>query len=430
MRTPRGVPALVACAIAAATGGARAQTAAPPHSAMPAMSAEQIGKRWAGYVVSVRTSRGSGTGFFDAGGFLFTTCHLLQGTTAARFTLKDGRQGHVTGVCFADPSLDVAILRTDISPDPTTGTMTYVGRNGKIVKGTLPVYGPDFAPDPTVATHQRIVVLGDVGDGSESVTEGFVSSKTTDQAGVSLLQMSAGLNESSGGSPVFNMRGDVIGMVAFHLENGQTLSYALAASQFQYLAYSGVPMAKVFDATPDEVSLEDPGASPITAASAFGMSKFPDATVQVIGNPDLVKRYPHSQVLQWTKEEMALVAPHFVVRDEEPDTAPAPPPLSRSLITTLSRYDADSRSLTFALSPSLGAANEATVDLNVHRGAITPCGLQMITVGLPVFEPTTWDASDASSETSAIERAIKQAVDDFASQWNIGNASASPVAAK
>ena len=59
-------------------------------SAFAQMTPKQIFDKWSTTVVTVETPKGSGTGFFDSNGSLFTAYHVLAGADTATVTFSTG----------------------------------------------------------------------------------------------------------------------------------------------------------------------------------------------------------------------------------------------------------------------------------------------------------------------------------------------------
>jgi len=71
------------------------------------------------------------------------------------------------------------------------------------------------------------VVLGSPLGLENTVTEGIVSALRLTQEKEDIFQISAPISKGSSGSPVVNMRGEVIGVATFQLINGQNLNFAV-----------------------------------------------------------------------------------------------------------------------------------------------------------------------------------------------------------
>ena len=83
---------------------------------------------------------------------------------------------------------------------------------------------------PSIA--ESIVVIGSPYGLEQTISEGIISSVRDVPNVGKLLQISAPISSGSSGSPVLNMKGDVVGIVSFFFLGGQNLNFAIPT---QYL---------------------------------------------------------------------------------------------------------------------------------------------------------------------------------------------------
>ena len=79
---------------------------------------------------------------------------------------------------------------------------------------------------------ESVIVIGNPLGLEMTVSDGIVSS-LRDNGG--LIQITAPVSPGSSGSPVFNSRGDVIGVVSFLYKGGQNLNFAISSSRIEKL---------------------------------------------------------------------------------------------------------------------------------------------------------------------------------------------------
>jgi len=138
--------------------------------------------------------RGHGTGFFiEPWGMVATNYHVVEGAASLRIRTKSGATLDVRGIAASDAENDVVILSAAVPVDslPTlrmTASLPKVG--DKIVVIGTP-YHPQLA---------------------QTITDGLVSAIRPVPGGKRLIQISAPISPGSSGSPVVNMRGDVVGI--------------------------------------------------------------------------------------------------------------------------------------------------------------------------------------------------------------------------
>jgi len=95
----------------------------------------------------------------------------------------------------------------------------------------------------TVKVGEPIVVVGNPEGLEQTVSNGLISG-IREFGGKKLFQITAPISEGSSGSPVFNERGEVIGVVVASLESGQNLNFAIPINYAKQLPQSDeVPIA-------------------------------------------------------------------------------------------------------------------------------------------------------------------------------------------
>ncbi len=140
------------------------------------------------------TSLGSGF-IVNAEGFILTNNHVVQNAADIRVRLPDNRQFKAK-VVGRDELLDVALIRLENAPKNLP--ITVLGDSDALEQG-------DF-----------VMAMGSPFDLRESASFGIVSAK--DRAGVTsspyddFIQTDAAINPGNSGGPLFDMKGEVIGI--------------------------------------------------------------------------------------------------------------------------------------------------------------------------------------------------------------------------
>jgi len=167
-------------------------------------TAQTLYKKTQAAVVTIDTPTMAGTGFIVGDGSLVLTCYHVIKESPGAITVKGF--GHAT-LLRSDPQCDIAIL-TLRKKSPV---------HLKISRGASPSPGA-----------QVFVIGSPLGILDKSITEGTLSSirRIGDRA---LLQITAPISHGSSGSPVLDRKGEVIGMAAATLEQGQGLNFAISA---------------------------------------------------------------------------------------------------------------------------------------------------------------------------------------------------------
>jgi len=152
-----------------------------------------------------------GSGFvISADGYVLTNNHVVQDATDIKVRLPDAREFEAK-VVGRDPSTDVALLKLEkASGLPTVG----LGDSDSLDQG-------DF-----------VVALGSPFGFRESVTYGIVSAKDRALTGSpfdDFIQTDAAINQGNSGGPLFNLRGEVVGIntAIISPQIGQGLGFAV-----------------------------------------------------------------------------------------------------------------------------------------------------------------------------------------------------------
>jgi serine protease Do len=157
-------------------------------------------------VVTMRTSHTLGTGFIvRADGWIATNLHVLTGGPRVVATLRDGRELAVVEVLSASPGHDLALVRVEAHGLPA------------LTLGDSDAMRPG---DP-------IVAIGNPMGLEDTVSNGLVSARRKVTVELEVLQVSAPIAPGSSGGPLFNERGEVIGVATAVVEGGQNLAFGV-----------------------------------------------------------------------------------------------------------------------------------------------------------------------------------------------------------
>jgi len=160
-----------------------------------------------------------GSGFFvSKAGQLITNRHVLDGASRAEVQTRDGKGYAITGVMAEDKERDLVQVATAI---PMAAVRD------------LPI--TDVVPE----VGERVVVVGSPQGLKQTVSNGLVSS-VRDLPGLgTILQISAPISSGSSGSPVVNLKGEVIGVASLQMRQGQNLNFAMPAARVLAIAKEG-----------------------------------------------------------------------------------------------------------------------------------------------------------------------------------------------
>ena len=158
----------------------------------------------------------SGTGFFIRPGEVVTNVHVIKGAQRVEIhTLEGkGRTYPVAGALAIDEEGDLALLSVNL-PEDKSRSLTLAT--------ALPEEG------------EPIFLIGNPLRLEGSISNGIVSAIREVPALGRIIQITAPVSHGNSGSPLLNMRGQVIGIVTVKVTNGQNINLALAASRIAAL---------------------------------------------------------------------------------------------------------------------------------------------------------------------------------------------------
>ncbi|MGC4094467.1 MAG: trypsin-like peptidase domain-containing protein [Polyangiaceae bacterium] len=217
---------MVLLANACSRGGANAKSANDAESAAMAsatpLSVADIAARSTKAIVSVRSSNSLGTGFIVRDdGWIATNFHVAAVPEELFVLLADGRRFPVVEVVNASRRHDLAILRIDAKQLPT-----------------LPLGNSD-----AVRAGDSVVAIGHPLGLEDTVSNGLVSAVRHVDKDFDVLQISAPIAPGSSGGPLFNERGEVIGVAAAIMNGGQNLNFGLPVKYVKLLAAHPQPVS-------------------------------------------------------------------------------------------------------------------------------------------------------------------------------------------
>ncbi len=170
-----------------------------------------------------------GSGFLiSSDGKIVTNFHVVEGKKNILARLSDGSFLVITGVLATDEANDLVILKAD-------------GRNLPFVS---------LGDSDAVEVGEAICVIGSPMLLEGTVTVGIVSAVRELKDGRKLLQITAPISRGSSGSPVFNRKGEVIGIASFYLAEGQNLNFAIPVNELKGLIRQKAKEPKPLTAVP------------------------------------------------------------------------------------------------------------------------------------------------------------------------------------
>lgn len=159
----------------------------------------------------------TGSGFFLHPEQVLTNLHVIRGCYRAEIRTLDskGRVYPVAGVVSFDDEGDLALLSVKMPADRS---------HPLEVSTALPDDG------------ERIFVIGNPLRLDGSVSDGIVSAVREVPSLGQIIQITAPVSHGNSGSPLFNWKGQVIGVVTIRVINGENINLAIAAARVSHMA--------------------------------------------------------------------------------------------------------------------------------------------------------------------------------------------------
>ncbi len=183
---------------------------------LPVQSVKQLTERFGEGVVLVSVANGLGSGFFiSKQGHLITNFHVVEGETRIAVTVfrKVGdefkrQKFEDVDIVATNPFLDLALLRVNLPADYTP-VITYL------------------AADDGVRDGDAVFAIGNPLGLERSVSQGIVGKRNRADEGQVLIQTTTQINPGNSGGPLFNARGEVIGVTNMKISGGEGLGFAI-----------------------------------------------------------------------------------------------------------------------------------------------------------------------------------------------------------
>ncbi len=188
-------------------------------SNLPELSPREHAKIIGAAVIKVSTPGGLGSGvIINPQGYAITNAHVVQGETNLRATIwlpqSDGtlKRMEVEDVelIAVNSQVDLALIRIK-HPD-----------------------GKDFSCAPVVLQDgleigQPVFAIGNPLGLERTMTQGVVSTTSRNFEGLTYIQTDTAINPGNSGGPLFNTRGEIVGITNMGIRGGESLGFAIPA---------------------------------------------------------------------------------------------------------------------------------------------------------------------------------------------------------
>ena len=158
----------------------------------------------------------TGSGFFLRAGEVVTNLLVIRGARRCEVKTLEGkgRIYPVAGLLDVDEEGDLALLSVEMPPSRTRASQLAT---------LLPEEG------------EKIFVIGNPLKLEGSVSDGIVSAVRELPNIGKIIQITAPISHGNSGSPVFNLKGQVVGVVTIKVTNGQNINLAIGAARVRQL---------------------------------------------------------------------------------------------------------------------------------------------------------------------------------------------------
>lgn len=195
-----------------------------------------IAKAANGAIVTIITAANDkpiaqGTGFLvSPGGVIVTNYHIIENGNVAIVKFPDDSTLPVDGVLAADKVRDLAIIKI----------------HGKTFRTLL------LGDSEDVQVGEEVVAIGNPLSLESTVSNGIISGlRTSKEQGGKFLQTTAPISPGSSGGPLFNMRGEVVGINTLYLEGGENLNFAIPVNDAKSLLRNRFAVLRSLPNEPD-----------------------------------------------------------------------------------------------------------------------------------------------------------------------------------
>lgn len=181
-------------------------------------SPKALAERYGEAVIKISTPSAIGSGFIiDPRGYAITNAHVVQGENRIRATVFEQGENEMRRLLIEDVRivavnnhLDLALIQLE-HPDGEAFARVYV------------------QGEETLAAGQEVFAIGAPLGLERTLSTGVVATTQRSFEGMSYIQTTAQINPGNSGGPLFNTKGEVIGVANMKIPFGEGLGFAIPA---------------------------------------------------------------------------------------------------------------------------------------------------------------------------------------------------------
>jgi serine protease Do len=191
---------------------------------LPVRSIKQLTETYGEGVVLVQTPSGLGSGFIlNDRGYCVTNYHVVEQETRISCTIFhktptgdfEKRRIKDVKIVALNPFFDLALLQIPKQED-------------------FPFTVTSLSPDEDIKEGEEVFAIGNPLGLERSVSQGIVSTRNRNFDGVVYIQTTTEINPGNSGGPLFNIRGEVVGVTNMKLVGAEGLGFAIPVAYVKH----------------------------------------------------------------------------------------------------------------------------------------------------------------------------------------------------
>jgi serine protease Do len=242
---------------------------------LPVRTIKELSQKFGEGVVLVQTPSGLGSGFLiDERGYCVTNYHVVERETRIAVTIyhrnANGefvrRRIDDVKIVALNPFFDLALLQVPVQKD-LKFQHVFLARQSDQREG------------------DEVFAIGNPLGLERSVSQGIISTRNRNFQGLTFIQTTAEINPGNSGGPLFNLRGEVVGVTNMKLLGGEGLGFAIPVAYVKHFLenreafafdknnpntghrYLEAPHRKAFSPVPAPPAASKPGTAAPPAAN-------------------------------------------------------------------------------------------------------------------------------------------------------------------
>jgi serine protease Do len=191
---------------------------------LPVRTIKELTLKFGEGVVLVQTPSGLGSGFIvDERGYCVTNYHVVEQETRIAVTIyhrnANGefvrRRIDEVAIVALNPFFDLALLQVPVQKDLKFQNV-FLARQNDQREG------------------DEVFAIGNPLGLERSVSQGIISTRNRNFQGLTFIQTTAEINPGNSGGPLFNLRGEVVGVTNMKLMHGEGLGFAIPVAYVKH----------------------------------------------------------------------------------------------------------------------------------------------------------------------------------------------------